>query len=101
MQKSRQQVADFFEKVAVGGAIVIRPGVRTVPGIDPGLQLLAGGQQLPVARCQLREGLLEARPESLLAEAGTGKNVLDDQSVECLRDPEPAFLDSFAHRFSA
>jgi len=84
------QVADVAEHLHVGRLVPDRAGVRLVPRVQLLLELLATGQQRPVAGCELPQDLLEATPERRLVDPAAGQRLVADERAQRLCDSEPS-----------
>ncbi len=91
-----EQVADLAQErgvlLRVRGA-----GMLAVPLVDLGLQLLAPGQQLAVARREVVDDRADAVPERLRVDARAGQGLLGDEAVQAGGDAEPTDLYAVCH----
>ena len=92
-----QQVADLGEERLVCLGVVRLEDVVTVPLVDLGLQIVAAGQQLLVLRCQIGDHLVDARPEGVGVDVGTGQRLVGDEVVQHLGDAQVAHDDAVCH----
>ena len=91
-----EEVADLGEERGV----LLRvgpPGMLPVEVVDAGLQLLAPGEQLAVARRQVVDDRVQARPERVRLDPRARERLLGHEAVQALGHAEPADLDSVAH----
>jgi hypothetical protein len=73
------------------------PVVLVVPGVDPGLQLVAPGQERAVARCEVVDDRCQRRPEGRRVDARAGQRLVVDEVVQDPGDPKAAGLDTLGH----
>ena len=91
-----EQVADLLEEGGVG----LRVGhawVLAVELVDAGLQLVAPGEQLAVARREVVDDRVRPVPESLRVDARGGQGLLLDEAVQARGDSEPSDLNTLCH----
>ena len=93
----RQQVADLHQECLVSLAVITRPGMGAVPGVDLALQFLADLQQLAIARPQFLDDSFQCLPEMLWCNAGTRGDLVLEKFAEARGDLQAAALDSISH----
>jgi hypothetical protein len=76
------QVADLFEKAAVGHHVLDGAGVGLVPGVQLGLQAVTLGQQGDVARGQVGHDGVKALPEGGTVHARAGQHLVFDKAEQ-------------------
>ena len=84
----RRQVADRSQERLVLAGVVGPAAPVGVPPVDPCLQVVPGRQQGPRARLQVGEGGLQARPEPIGVDPGSGGEFGADELLESGRDLE-------------
>ena len=91
-----EQVADLCEEggVALGDR---HAGVLAVELVDPGLQLLAPGEQPAVARRKVVDDRVGPVPERLRVDARGRQGLLLDEAVQARGDREPPDLNTLCH----
>ena len=73
------EIADLFQKAAIGARIMWLPKARLVPSVNIGLQALALCQKLCIARRKLGQKCRKACPELGLVAAQRGKHLRLDK----------------------
>jgi hypothetical protein len=91
------EVADLFEKPAIGLRVVRLPAAFDVPAVDPGLQLVALGEQRPVARGVFRKEIGEALPERIGRLAERAEHLDVHEARECAVHLQPGLGHDIAH----
>ncbi len=95
----RHEIAGLAEEGLVG-IEVERPALAlAVPCIDPGLQLIALGEQRAVLGRKVLHDAVEAGPKAGLGHARTGQRFLDDEIVENPRHAQAVDDDALGHAF--
>lgn len=92
-----QQVADAFQKLAVGGRIGDGAGMGAMPGVEFGLQAIAFGQQGAVLGRQVMHQGSEPLPERVSGQPGAGQRLLFDELAEIGRHLQAVVLDALSH----
>src|SRR5215467_3726237 len=93
------EIADLGEEGLVGHKIEGLALAREVPGIDPGLQLVAFSEQRSVPGRHVVDEPVEPRPECPLRNACSGQDLTDYEVVKHPGDAEPADEHPFGHGF--
>jgi len=92
-----QQIADVLQELSIDRQVVCLALMLVIPGVELGLQRIAPGQQLAVARGQLFDDPCESLPERLGLQPGARDDFIDHQIVQNLGDLQSACLDPLRH----
>ena len=88
-----QQIANLGQKGLIGRRVMRLAPPFNVPGVDPGLQILALGQQRPVFRTQIGQGLGKTLPECASRNTRSRQSLPFDEICQGLIDLQPCACD--------
>ena len=100
MVKSRglvDEVAEVAEQLDVGRLVAHRARVLLVPLVEPGLELVATGQQLAVAGDEVAQDRLDAGPEGGLIDTRPGQRLDAHELMQDGGDLEASDSDAVNH----
>ena len=100
MRGRGHDIADFFEKLAIGARIAHRAGVAAMPVVELGLKTVALGEQRAVFRREIVDDGIESLPEGRAIDARAGDGFFIDELREIRVDLKAVLFDHVGHGHS-
>ncbi len=94
------EIADLAQEGLIGSALDRLPGARLMPGVDPGLEVIALREQRGILGREAGEEGGGALPERLRFDAGAGQHLPLDEVRQRCRDAKSRPVDPVRHAAS-
>ncbi|OMQ40208.1 hypothetical protein BKP54_28910 [Ensifer sp. 1H6] len=94
----RQEITYLLQKALVGFEVA-RRAIFAIPGIDPGLQIVALGKQGAVLRREVMDDLRQRGKKPLGVDAGARHRLVDQKAMQTCIDLQSVFLNA-VHLFT-
>jgi hypothetical protein len=100
MRGRGHDIADLFEKLAIGAQIANRAGIAAMPVVELGLEAVALGEQRAVLRREIVNDGIESLPEGRAVDARAGDGFFIDEFRETRVDLQAVLFDHVGHGHS-